>query len=77
MGDEGNKIHANGSGSRGIFETLAEGFGGAGSGSNAPKKMSTTARLAEEHGIKTSIIMYVSNLVRKQLQTDYIPNKSP
>jgi hypothetical protein len=62
---DGNKNGASGPGSRGIFGSIAGSF--AGGGSNAPKKMSTTARLAEEHGIKTSSIMYVSYLVLEPL----------
>jgi hypothetical protein len=54
---DGNKSGANRSRSRGIFGCIADGLAGA--GSNGKKKMSTTARLAEEHGIQTSSIMYV------------------
>jgi hypothetical protein len=59
------KKGADGGGSRGIFGSIADSF--AGSGSNVAKKMSTTARLAEEHGIKTSSTMYVSYLVLEPL----------
>jgi len=62
---DGNKNGANGTESRGIFGSIANSL--TGSGSNAPKKMSTTARLAEEHGIKNSSIMYVSYLVIEPL----------
>lgn len=65
--NDGNKNGANDRGSRGIFGSIADSL--AGNGSNVTKKMSTTARLAEEHGIKTSSIMYVSYLV---LELSYI-----
>jgi hypothetical protein len=61
--NDGNKKDSNGSGSRGIFGSIADGL--VGSGSNVAKKMSTTARLAEEHGIKNSSVMYVSYIVLK------------
>ena len=64
-GNDGNKNDTNGRGSRGIFGSIADSL--AGSGSNVAKKMSTTARLAEEHGIKTSSTMYVSYLVLEPL----------
>jgi hypothetical protein len=54
---EGFKHGRNGSGSRGIFGSIADGIRR--SGSSAGKKMSTTARLAEEHGINHSSTMYV------------------
>lgn len=54
---DGTKSGTNSGGSRGIFESIADGL--IGGGGSAPKKLSTTARLAEEHGIKTSSIMYV------------------
>jgi hypothetical protein len=43
--------------SRTIFGSLAGALGGGGGGGN--KKMSTTERLAQEHGIETSNLMYV------------------
>jgi hypothetical protein len=58
---DSSKNGANGSGLRRIFGSIADGLAGA--GSNVSKKMSTTARLAEEHGIKTSSVMYVLYLV--------------
>ena len=51
---DGNKNGVYSSTSRGIFGSIAEGFAG-----SVGKKMSTTARLAEEHGIDTSTTMYV------------------
>lgn len=52
------------SGARGIFGGLVDGSqGGGGSGGNGNKKMSSTARFAQEHGIKTSRSMWVSPLV--------------
>jgi hypothetical protein len=54
---DSNKNDTSGSGSRGIFGSIADGL--AASGGPAAKKMSTTARLVEEHGIKNSSIMYV------------------
>jgi len=62
-GNDGNNNDSNGSGSRGIFGSIADSL--VGSGSNVAKKMSTTARLAEEHGIKNSSVMYVSYIVLK------------
>jgi hypothetical protein len=62
---DGNKNGRSGSGSRGIFGGIADGL--ASGGSNVTKKMSTTARLAEEHGIKNSRTMYVSYLVLEPL----------
>jgi hypothetical protein len=52
---DSNKNGPNDSGSRGIFGNIADGL--TGGGSNVAKKMSTTARLVEEHGIKNSSIM--------------------
>jgi hypothetical protein len=51
---DGNKNGAYSSGSRGIFGSIADGLAG-----SIGKKMSTTARLAEEHGIDNSKTMYV------------------
>jgi hypothetical protein len=65
--NDSNKKDTNGRGSRGIFGSIADSL--TGGGSNVAKKMSTTARLAEEHGIQTSSIMYVSCLVLSQLST--------
>ncbi len=69
--NDGNKNDENRSGPRGIFGSIADGL--AGTGSNVAKKMSTTARLAEEHGIKTSSTMLVSFPVFKQLTTAMCP----
>jgi hypothetical protein len=58
-GLDGNKggSYGDGSGSggrRGLLGSIADGIA-----PGVGKKMSTTARLAEEHGIKTSSVMYV------------------
>lgn len=55
---DANKNGAYSSGPRGIFGSIADGLAG-----SVGKKMSTTARLAEEHGIDTSSTMYVLLLV--------------
>lgn len=53
---DSNKNDTIGSNSRGIFGNIADGLVG---GGPIAKKMSTTARLVEEHGIKNSSVMYV------------------
>jgi hypothetical protein len=62
---DSNKNVENGRRSKGIFGSIATSL--TGRGSNAPKKMSTTARLVEEHGIKNASTMYVSYLVLEPL----------